>query len=756
MSKVTLLTVPGSPTLTSAPALSIVSYLLFYSCFGLGVYLIPQTKPTKLLGLRQLLDSTTVFTGSALIIWSLWIAPLLQNRIVNTQALSTICLLAICNLTLIASWVDLLFHPRSEQPREPLWLLGFGCLLLIFVNFSVNTQFQLEYLANQNLLDYLWMVVCVIGGLVGVLQATAVKAEVEEPVQQKWVSRSSLFVRTALPSMLLLLTYTFVVLLHREDSHRDFLPLAWGVGILIALVSLRQLLTIFENVGLSEALRLELGKRQQAQTVLQQSNDILEQCVAERTKEVSILNEQLFQNEHQLRYDAFHDKLTSLPNRAFFASFVQYALHVAETTPNYHFAVLFLDFDSFKVINDSLGHYLGDKLLVALAQRLVRCVTSNDLVARLGGDEFVVMLTGDVDIHTAQAMADQLQAQFHLPFDIDGHKLFTSASIGIVMGDLNYTSADDILRDADIAMYKAKGQGKAISVIFDASMRESAIERLRLETELRDAMLSKQLYLHFQPIFDLESQQVTGFEALVRWLHPKRGNISPLEFIPLAEETGLIIPIGEWVLEEACEQMRNWQLMFPQVQPLTVSVNISPYQFRQSNLVSVVERTLRRVGLSPSCLKLEITESAFMHDTNSALTSFARLKALGVQLQLDDFGTGYSSLSYLHRMPISTIKIDRSFVSCIDHEGQNVEIARTITTLAHNLSMNVIAEGVETEAQMEYIRALGCEQIQGYLISKPLDKGAAERFIVQNMADKGYVLPLWKSLFDQTTVMIAA
>ncbi|MBD2740274.1 EAL domain-containing protein [Coleofasciculus sp. FACHB-1120] len=425
--------------------------------------------------------------------------------------------------------------------------------------------------------------------------------------------------------------------------------------------------------------------------------------------------------EDLLIYDAFHDKLTGLANRALFMDRLGHLVELTKRRQDYLFAVLFLDLDRFKVINDSLGHTIGDQLLVEIARKLQTCLRPGDTVARLGGDEFTILLEDIQDVSDATRVANQIQNELALPFNLNGQEVFTSASIGIAFNTTDYHQPEDLLRDADIAMYRAKALGRARHEVFDMTMHTRAVALLQLVTDLRQAVNRQEFLLHYQPIVSLSTGQITGFEALVRWQHPERGLISPAEFIPVAEETGLIVPIGWWVLREACRQMRVWQ-----TQQLTISVNLSSKQFTQPHLAPAIHQILEETGLDPGCLRLEITESAVMENAESAIATLLELKKLGVQIYIDDFGTGYSSLSYLHRFPIDTLKIDRSFVGRMSSDSENWEIVRTIITLAHNLGLDVIAEGVETAEQLAQLRTLQCEYGQGYFFSRPLDVVAVE------------------------------
>ncbi len=444
--------------------------------------------------------------------------------------------------------------------------------------------------------------------------------------------------------------------------------------------------------------------------------------------------------EEQLVHDALHDALSGLPNRAFFMSLLDRAIKRMQRHPTYLFAVLFVDLDRFKVVNDSLGHGVGDQLLVAIAARLNRCLRPGDVVARLGGDEFTILLEDIRDASDATRVAERVQAALAEPFVLDGHEVFTSASIGIALSTAGHHRPEYFLRDADTAMYRAKSRGKARYEMFDEAMHRRAVVQLRLETDLRRAVERREFRLRYQPIVSLHTGLVTGFEALVRWEHAERGLMPPAEFIPLAEETGLIIPIGQWVMETACRQAKAWIEQFPEFPSLSISVNLSAKHFQQPDLVADVLEVLRRTGLAARNLRLEITESVLMGEAESHVRVIRELRRAGIQVQIDDFGTGYSSLSYLQRFSVDTLKIDRSFLAA-EGEGGGWDIVETIITLARDLGVNVIAEGVETEEQTSRLKAMRCEHAQGFLFREPVDAETATALLAAQRQRQGHRTP---------------
>jgi diguanylate cyclase (GGDEF)-like protein len=479
---------------------------------------------------------------------------------------------------------------------------------------------------------------------------------------------------------------------------------------------------------------------QTAQAKIIQLNGELEEKVLQRTaqleKVIDELNQEISQHQqtqNQLLHQALHDDLTGLPNRVLLMELLKKVIQRSQRNKDYLFVILFIDLDRFKIINDTWGHSIGDRLLISIAEILKDCCRQVDTVARLSGDEFTILLEDLHSIEDAIAIAQRLLDKLTFPIHLDERKVFSSASIGIVLGSPNYQSGVELLRDADIAMYRAKALGKGRYAIFDREMYAQTLHLSQIETDLHLALERQEFFLEYQPIISLQTNHLVGFEALLRWKHPKTGLISPEEFISIAEETGLIVPIGEWVLREACQQLNTWQRKFPHASSLYISINLSSRQIKQFDFVDNLAKILAETGLSGENLHLELTETMLMDRGEKTFELLSHIKEQKIQLSIDDFGTGYSSLSYLHYFPINTLKIDRSFINLIDAEGTNCEIVKTIITLAHSLGMEAIAEGVETSYQLAHLRNLGCGAVQGYFLSKPLNMQLAESKIAASL-----------------------
>lgn len=460
----------------------------------------------------------------------------------------------------------------------------------------------------------------------------------------------------------------------------------------------------------------------------QQLNAQLEARVKERTHQLEIANRELYREilerkvlQAQLLEMAHHDALTGLPNRAFFLDRTKQALDAVKTDQTAQFAVLFLDCDRFKVVNDSLGHFMGDQLLLAIARRLRALLPTTIMLARLGGDEFTMLLPRFTDQASVVQLVKQILNAFTQPFQLEQHEVFITASIGIAIGSAEYSLPEHLLRDADMAMYRAKASGSGPYQVFDPTLHQTAIQRLQLEIDLRKAIHQQELVVHYQPIVTIDTGSLVGFEALVRWQHPQKGLVSPAVFIPIAEETGLITQIGHWVLKRSCQQLQQWQAEKCLSAPLTMSVNLSARQFTQPDLVEQIDQILAETQLDPRYLKLEITESAIMGNAQAAAIVLQELRKRHIQLSIDDFGTGYSSLSYLHSFPVDTLKIDRSFIQQMGEDADSLGLVPLIINIAQKMGMTVVAEGIETQLQLDHLKALHCDFGQGFFFFKPLE-----------------------------------
>ncbi len=686
-------------------------YLLFYPLFLGGVLFLPPGRLSAREWIKRSLDMGIILLAAVLGLWNLLLGPI-QAANHTADVVTQILSLAypVGDLLLLWASLMLIYHRYKDQLSSATLFLVCGAILMLVTDSFFSYQSLVGTYVSGGILDIGWVVAFLTIGLAGVLKASEIHSpagktqenQLEQPASlPTWISY--------LPYVWLAGAYLLLLQSHSTPLPMDFYSLSLGTGVVIGLVVIRQLVESNENSHLNDQLRTALLSLQTNANKQLETNQELQIEINERKRA-----------EQQLTHDALTDALTGLPNRVLFIDRLGQAIEYAKRH-NHPFSVLFLDLDHFKVINDSMGHSAGDHLLVAIAQRLRMSLRSSDTVARLGGDEFMILLEGTNDLESVIASTNRVQEDLKLPFNLDSHKVFITASIGIVLSTSDYERPEDILRDADLAMYRAKACGKARFEFFNANLRTLAISRLDIESELRHALDQQEFDLKYQPILGLKANDLIGFEALIRWNHPSRGQLLPAEFITVAEESGLILPIGEWVLREACSQTVRWQASYPSHIRLAINVNISSKQLADPCFLDQVLNILQETAIDPACLRLEITESVLIDNQTLVNEIFEKLTALGIQLEVDDFGTGYSALNYIQHFPIHTIKIDKSFVQEIGLAEKNFGLVQAIVVMAHELGMDTIAEGVETDAQLQFLKQMGCNFGQGYLISRPLD-----------------------------------
>ncbi len=690
------------------PSIADGFYLAYYPVFLTGVLLLPEKPASKSERINQTIDIGIVMVAATLGFWNFLIGPSILSN-VGLPRVEQLILLAypVGDLVLFAAMLLIINSRSLGEDDFPLILLAGGLLSTIVADSIFDYQSLQGTYASGGLLDSGWIISTLLVGLAGVYQITSSdhKTNPAEHAPEHGIFRKLKAIIPYVPYLWLLGAYILLIEGGLQPLPMSFVALSWGVGGIICLVLIRQIITLSENNKLN-------GR-------LQKTNLELQIEISEHGRV-----------EEQLSYDALHDALTGLANRTLFLDRLGQVIQYAKRRAEYKFATLFIDLDQFKVVNDSLGHLMGDQLLILVARRLKDTLRSSDTIARFGGDEFEVLLDNTVDEKSILIVAQKIRDALHAPFRLDEREIYVTASVGVVVNLVGYENGEDILRDADIAMYQAKASGKDRYEIFGPEMRTRAFSRLELENEIRMGLEKREFQLYYQPIVFLESGRLTGFEALIRWLHPKRGLLLPAEFLPVAEELGLILPLGNWVLNEACAQLKRWHEKYPNLQEVSVNINISSKQFSQPNLIDEVVRALHTSRLPSKALKLEITEGVLISNYAMANEIFTKLQELGVQLQIDDFGTGYSALGYLMHFPINAIKIDRTFVNEMVKSHKSTELVRAIISMARELGMDTIAEGIETEKQLSDLKGLACGYGQGFLLSEPRDADSTEKVLV--------------------------
>lgn len=723
------------------PSIADAFYLSTYVFFFLGILKYPrpyqassevQTVEAVDAGWIWLDIFIIIFSATGLF-WNFLIGPALQDSQQSMFAVLVNAAYPFGDLLLIASITLIIFLPRSPLWLKPMYFMLAGHTFSVVGDGFFAFQTTNEIYTSSAFVNILFSAGPLMLMLSGLSQAEVVRQVMrgQKTMPLSVQTPSLIVIRLVTPFVWLFFAF---FLLNFGSSSKQVLPpivLSIWLGAIIVLIAARQMLSTLDNRRLAAELwkiNTTLEKHVEERTVdLLHANTELRHEMEER-KRIEIM---LREREEKLTHFGLHDALTGLPNRSLLLdrlthSIQRYHRHAADT-----YAVLFLDFDSFKVVNDSLGHPAGDQLLVQIGQRLVSLFRAEDTISRLGGDEFVALIQGFDNPDLVIAVANRILNSMKEPFLLGRNSIYISVSIGVVIANSGYQTAIEIIRDADVAMYEAKTRGKGRFVLFKPDLHLNVINRQELDTDLRRALKYDEFVLHYQPIVSIETRQICGFEALIRWQHPKRGLMNPSEFIPIAESNGFIDQITRWTLQHATMQLSRWQAAFPQAQPLMISVNLSPISLRQPELFRWVSESLQMASLPPSCLTLEIVETIFIQDPALAGHTFKDLRNLGVEVSLDDFGTGYSSLGYLNEYPIDTIKIDRSFVSRLNEVEEVSAIVRAIVQLAHDLKFKIVAEGIETPEQFDFIKMVGCQYGQGFLFHEPLEKVKVDALLAE-------------------------
>jgi len=700
---------------TPFPSIADGPYLLFYPLFMAGILILPSKLLSSTEWIKRTLDLSIVLIAATLGLWIFLIGPIVGTEL-TALSLEIVLTAAypVGDLILFFAVLIIIYDRSKTINPGPILLLASGLIVMIVTDIIFSYQSSLGTYLSGGVLDLGWIVTNILITFSGIYQG--ITSETHKG-NNSLSNKNPATINKGISQVLAYMPYIWVAgvyyLLPRYHHSEDAINsdvLFIGVGCILGLVIIRQIIVLNENNHLLSNLMTALEKGNLHVSELNKANLNLQQEIIKRNKV-----------EEQLSHDALHDGLTGLANRVLFMDRLEHAVEITKRESKFHYSILFMDIDNFKSINDGLGHSSGDQALIEIARRLTSCTRSIDTVARFGGDEFIILLEHTLGKNTAIEVADRLSAEIHQSFIYNGKEILVTCSIGIVLDISEYSNSEEILRDVDIALYRAKEKGKSQYEIFDPEMRKLAISRLELEGDLRYSVSKGELFLVYQPIFSLEENHIEGVEALIRWRHPLRGLVMPSEFISFAEESGFIIQIGDWVLHEACSQLRKWHTEYPDLEYLTVNVNISGKQIKQKDFVDKVKNILQVTGLNPKRLILEITESTFIESQSTIDELLSDLRKIGVAFAIDDFGTGYSSLGYLKNFSVDTIKIDKSFIDGIVEDKKGFEIVKTIIQMTQEMGIKTVAEGIENSEQLQNLRSLMCNFGQGYFLSKPVE-----------------------------------
>lgn len=707
------------------PSIADLFYAAYYPIFFIGTLLLSLENHVITQKFKNTLDMAIIISGAFLFYWCILLQPISAANL-NAPWFARVLAVAypVGDILLLAAILWLLNSNPNRYAKPQVITLLLGILAMILTDTLFSYQSLRGSYESGAVLDFGWTLSYTLTGLAGLQQIYAVRKRKNLTVPDSSKVERESFRKNALafsPYFWMIMAYLILYFGNRPADSKNFAAIYIWVGLIIGMVIIRQAWAFFEIRNLNKKLRLLLGQVEQQTRDLVTINQELESEIQQRVRV-----------EEQLSFDALHDSLTNLPNRALFFQRLENALDIIRKHPDSKYSVLFMDIDQFKVINDSLGHGMGDQLLIIIAQRLTKCLRETDTVARIGGDEFVFLLENISDEYIVDFIVNRINEEVQKVIMLEEHPVFVTTSIGVVLDVKGYDTPGNILRDADLAMYRAKALGKGRFEIFQDGMHLQAISRLEIEEDLRRAIENQELELYYQPIQKISSGELIGFEALIRWNHPKYGILLPGEFLGIAEETGLYQPIGWWVFSRACSQFVTWQVKYPDCKGCFISINVSGRQISNSDLIPQIKKVIKQTGVTPSAIHLEITENTLIEGNDTTIKKFEQLHEIGIHLSIDDFGTGYSSLAYLQHFPVQTLKIDQSFTRGIGVKKSSLNVIKSMITLGHDLGLEIVAEGIETPSQLEELKKMGCDNGQGFLLSLPLTTDSAETFLREN------------------------
>lgn len=706
------------------PSLADLFYMLYYPLILIGIFLFPRVKTSKLELTKNRIDLILILFSFGLILWFFLLSPFVSGLGEEPFLIKFLSLAYPAgDLVLFVALLVLIYNYPKEKEQSALFFLIFSIFIQIIADIIFSYQSLVGSYVSATWVDSGWVFGYLFLGFAGIIRSGAGieirRSNILNSLQKISLSKYINKIQKYLPYFFIGSSYAYLIFYTLNEIPGKFINLLVVIGVVIFLSLIRQHLVIVENEKLNNELEGTLSNLAAKSTQLEKTNEDLRHEIIERKKV-----------EEQLSFDALHDGLTKLPNRTLLLDRLNHAMEISKRNGDYSFSVLFIDLDQFKNVNDTLGHSIGDELLISFTARVKKCIRNSDTFARLGGDEFAILLEDHETKNKAVDVANRIQKNQYEPYLLCGQKFFVTASIGIV-NDISetYDSAEAILRDADIAMYRAKELGKAQYQIFSTPLRSAMLSRITLESQMRSALSEKNFVIHYQPIYTLENNSLIGFEALLRWNHPQLGLLMPADFLSIAESSGMIIEIGNWVLVEACAQMKKWIDRSPEFRGLSVNVNFSGKQFVQSNFVERVKEALRVTGLPSRCLHLEITETILIENQDMAVKIFKELHKMGIELQIDDFGSGYSSMGYLQRFPVDAVKIDGMFIKDVEKSNKGAQIVQTMIKMASDLGMKIIAEGIETNMQLQKLKTMACDYGQGFYLSYPMPTEKIEELL---------------------------